>query len=257
MSLLPTVAVAFILNGLAAYGSYRKKAVTVDGAVAGFVLGSVIFVGAGPLGWIMLMWFFGSSSMVGRLSTETKEHGARMHEKGSRRDWIQVTANGGVAATAAAVYRITGHPVALIAVAAALAAATADTWASEIGSLSSHRPRSIVTFRPLPTGTSGGVTLLGTLASLGASFSVAVIFLFGVPGTPWVAGATITGAGFLGSVVDSFLGATVQAQYENHRGERTEIRSGNRLIRGLPVVTNDFVNAASGVLVTAVAVAVA
>ncbi len=256
MPWFPTLLLAILLNGAAAYGSYRKEAVTADGAVAGFLVGATVFAGAGLLGWVMLMWFFGSSSLIGRLSTKTKERAVRMHEKGSRRDWVQVAANGGVAAVAAAVYAVTGHPVALVAVAASLAAATADTWASEIGSLSSHRPRSITTFRPLPTGTSGGVTLLGTLASLGASLSIGTIFLIGAPGTPWGAAATVTVAGFLGSVVDSLLGATVQAQYEDHQGERTEKRAGNRLIRGLPAITNDVVNALSGLLVTAAAAAV-
>ncbi|MFW5976038.1 MAG: DUF92 domain-containing protein [Alkalispirochaetaceae bacterium] len=255
MPSISTLLLAILLNGIAAYGSYRKEAVTADGAAAGFLVGATVFVGAGVAGWFMLMWFFGSSSLIGRLSTETKERAVRMHEKGSRRDWVQVAANGGVAAVGAAAHAITGHPVAIVTVAASLAAATADTWASEIGSLSSHRPRSIVSFRPLPTGTSGGVTLLGTLASLGASLSIALIFLTASPGAPWGAATVVTAAGFLGSIVDSVLGATIQAEYENDEGERTEKRAGNRLIRGLPAVTNDAVNAVSGLLATAAAVA--
>ncbi|MFW6339019.1 MAG: DUF92 domain-containing protein, partial [Alkalispirochaetaceae bacterium] len=105
------------------------------------------------------------------------------------------------------------------------------------------------------TGTSGGVTLLGTLASLGASLSIALIFLTASPGSPWGVATAVTVAGFLGSIVDSVLGATIQAQYENDEGERTEKRAGNRLIRGLPAVTNDVVNALSGLLATAAAVA--
>lgn len=287
MSFLLTLALAIFLNGLAAWGAHRKAAVTRDGAAAGFLLGSAIFVGSGLLGWVMLMWFFGSSSLLSRLSTARKEEASRMHEKGSRRDSTQVAANGGIAAVAAIVYGVTGHSAALVAEAAALAAATADTWASEIGALSSHRPRSIVSFRPLPTGTSGGVTLLGTFASLAAGTSMALIFLVGIPGTlfagspagtptgatlagegaagatlavwlrlrPWAAAGLIALAGFLGSVVDSILGATLQAQYENSRGELTEKSKGNRLIRGFPVVTNDLVNAVSGALVTGLAAA--
>jgi uncharacterized protein (TIGR00297 family) len=247
--------IGILLNGLAAWGAYRKEAVTGDGALAGLLVGTAIFTGSGLLGWVMLMWFFGSSSLLSRLSTPRKEAATRMHDKGSRRDWMQVAANSGVASVAAVVYGITAHPAALVAVAAALAAATADTWASEVGSLSRHRPRSIVTFRYLPTGTSGGVTLLGTLASLGASCSVALIYLVGTPGSPWAAAGIVALAGFVGSVVDSLLGATVQAQYEDSRGERTEKKRGNRLIRGLPFVTNDLVNAVSGAVVTILATA--
>ena len=257
MPLLLTLALAIFLNGLAAWGAHRKEAVTGDGAATGFLLGSAIFVGSGLLGWVMLMWFFGSSSLLSRLSTARKEEASRMHEKGSRRDSTQVAANGGIAAVAAIVYGVTGHSAALVAEAAALAAATADTWASEIGALSSRRPRSIVSFRSLPTGTSGGVTLLGTLASLTAGISVALIFLLGAPGTSSAGAAAglIALAGFLGSVVDSILGATLQAQYAISRGELTEKSKGNRLIRGFPVVTNDLVNAVSGALVAGLAAA--
>lgn len=285
MPLFLTLGLAIVLNGLAAWGAYRKEAVTKDGAAAGFLVGSAIFVGSGLPGWVLLMWFFGSSSLLSRLSTARKEAASRIHEKGSRRDSTQVAANGGFAAAAAIFHGVTGHPAAFVALAAALAAATADTWASEIGALSSRQPRSIVSLRPLPTGTSGGVTLLGTLASLAAGVSVALIFLIAAPGPlvagadytgtaggeaagaaraalvawlrfrPWAAAAIIALAGFLGSVVDSLLGATLQAQYEDSHGALTEKRNGNRLVRGLPVVTNDLVNAVSGAVVTGLAVA--
>ena len=49
--------------------------------------------------------------------------------------------------------------------AGAIAAASADTWATEIGTLSPANPVSIATLRPVQTGMSGGVSILGIAAS--------------------------------------------------------------------------------------------
>lgn len=272
VTLTPLIALA--LNGATAYGAYRKEAVSRSGAVAGFLVGTAIFVGSGVLGWVLLMWFFGSSTLIGKLMTTEKRRAVNRHEKGSRRDWVQVGANGGLPAIASIYFALSGDPLGLLAAAAALASATADTWASEIGALSSRAPRSIITFRRIPTGTSGGVTLLGTAASAGGSVSVALLFFVGAlfsGATPqWdgvitasqgaaatlrIAAGVVALAGFFGSVVDSLLGATLQAQYRDDQGEVTERREGNRLVRGFAPVTNDLVNAVSGLLVTGVALA--
>ena len=251
-----TLLLGVLLNGAAAYGAYRKGAVTADGGVAGFGVGAAIYIGAGPTGWILLMWFFGSSSLIGRLMTDAKRRALEIHEKGERRDWVQVLANGGLAAVAAVLYRTTGSPVALLAVAVSLAASTADTWASEIGVLSSREPRSVITFRRLPPGTSGGVTLLGTAASLAGSLSVALLLFLLSPEARLLELIIVAVAGFFGSLVDSVLGATVQAQYEDSRGVRTEKSRDNKLVRGIGIITNDVVNAASGLIATAAAVTV-
>lgn len=257
MSSSVLVLLALALNGATALGSRIKRAVTIDGAVAGFLVGTIIMIGGGIPAWVMLMWFFGSSTVIGKLTSSGKRRAVELHEKGSERDWVQVLANSGLAAAASALYGITGSPAALLAAAVALAAATADTWASEIGPLSSRPPRSIITGRRLPTGTSGGVTALGTAASLAGGVSVALIYLVTLllrPESGHPAAALIVAAGgLLGSVVDSLLGAAVQAQYVDERGNRTERKEGNTLLRGLPAINNDAVNALSGALVSALA----
>jgi uncharacterized membrane protein len=104
------------------------------------------------------------------------------------------------------------------------------------------------------------------MAFAGAAF-IAVIFatenisLRVLSGGFWWPCAFITMGGFVGSLVDSLLGATLQAQYASE-GIATERRSApdgtpNRLVRGLPVITNDVVNLASCALVTMSAVLLA
>ncbi len=259
MSVVLLAAAAVILNVGAGYAAFQRRSVTGSGALAGALVGTLIFVGGGPGYWIMLMLFFVSSSIAGRAGTRKRPSLERMHERGSRRDYIQVVANGGVAAIAALLLRITGHLGFATATAGALAAATADTWASELGVLSSRPPRSILTRRRLVPGTSGGVSWLGTAAAAAGSLLIAASFAVAEPRvSPLPAFAIILVAGLLGTTVDSLLGATVQAQYRDGTGRPTERRVGeqgpNTRTRGATIVNNDVVNFAS-TLVAAVTAA--
>ena len=113
----------------------------------------------------------------------------------------QVVANGGVAALAA----LAGNWPAF---AGSLAAATADTWATEIGRLSPTPPRLVTTWISVPAGTDGGMTILGTLGGLaGAGFIAGTSYLLK---SPWI--VVIALAGALGMLLDSILGATVQGK---------------------------------------------
>jgi uncharacterized protein (TIGR00297 family) len=262
---------ALSLNILVAVVAFLRRSVTATGAVAGAGTGLVIYLAGGAFYWSVLMAFFFSATIIGRLTgrrgagAQRRESAEAMHAKGSRRDAVQVLANGGLAAAMAAAHALTGRPIWMLGFAIAMAAATADTWASEIGVLSSREPRSILTMRTIPRGTSGGISALGLVASAGGAFFIGVWFAVGYWATHgWNGGelaaivAAITGGGFLGSLLDSFLGATVQAQYwDTHRNAHTERRTNargepNRLVRGAHVLTNDAVNALSGALATAV-----
>ena len=142
------------------------------------------------LGWRgvgLLLAFFVSSSLLSTKRTGRNER--------------QVLANGGVAALAA----LAGHWPWF---AGALAAATADTWATEIGSHSRMLPKLITTGAHVPAATDGGMTLLGTAGGLaGAGFIAALSYLFGQR-----ASLAIAAAGFIGMLVDSLLGAIVQGK---------------------------------------------
>lgn len=252
------------LNLALALGAFFKRAVTPTGALAGAAIGVGIYLSGGFYFWSVLGAFFVSSSVLSRIGKQQKAKLETKPVKGDRRDHIQVTANGGVAMTMAVAYAVTGWPVFMVAFAIALAASTADTWASEIGVLSKRRPVNVLTWKQLEPGTSGGVSVLGLFASLFGSAFIAGWFVIGYWITVgWdlieIAGlfAAITGGGFLGSVVDSVLGASIQAHYwDSITGAITEHRFTdgirNSLARGIHGITNDVVNALSG-LVAAVA----
>ena len=151
-------------------------------------------------------------------------------------------ANGAVAAVAAC---LGSWPAA----AGAIAAAAADTWATEIGSFSTHPPRLITTGAPVPRGRSGGMTLLGTLGGIAGALAIAAVSALVAPSLRgrgvWVVGA----AGIAGMLVDSLAGATLQACNACPSpgcGAITE-RPGQchgtvELIRGKPWLDNDGVN---------------
>jgi uncharacterized protein (TIGR00297 family) len=259
-----TLLIAFLLNGLLASGAYRKQSVDASGAIAGFMLGTIIFL-AGTFGfWIILVTFFLSSSLLSRLGAVRKEQSGKMHQRGHRRDWVQVTANGGVGTLFALLYLLTGAQICATAFAAAFAAANADTWASEIGVLSRRPPVSVLDGRPLSPGTSGGVSPLGYGAAAAGSLLIAAVYfsmqlLQTRPLFALVAETTmIFASGFLGAWIDSLIGATIQAKYlcsvEGTETERSRSNGQrNNLVRGFRFMTNDAVNFLSGFLSTSAA----
>lgn len=258
---------ALLCNLLLAFGAYKRRAVSLDGAVAGFTVGFIAFISGGMLFWIILGSFFVSSSLLSPLGRRRKEALKRMHEKGSRRDAWQVIANAGVGSAAALAYLWRPESAFLGAYAASFAAANADTWASEIGVLSRAKARSLITLRPVRTGASGGVSLLGLAASVAGGGFIACVTLSGLlllPTTiPWglsdllILGVILSGSGLLGSLIDSLLGAGLQALYRDEAGVPTE-RSGDGerkypLIKGVRWITNDMVNFLSILIASVVA----
>jgi uncharacterized protein (TIGR00297 family) len=273
--LLP--AAGFLLNAVAALIALWRGWVDRGGAVSGLVVGGVIFAAGGPYFWLILMAFFLSSTLLGRVRREEKRWLEAVHEKGGKRDLFQVFANGGLGMIAAVIYRLTGDPAWAVGFAVSFASSNADTWASELGVLSRGAPISLLSFKPVPRGISGGVSLFGTAAALAGALFIALFFsagnlLLGVfPYRFFALAAFIAAAGFLGSFVDSFLGATVQAQYvedgRNTAGpdgaslmterSRGEAGTPNRRVRGLAFVNNDAVNLASCASITLAAVLLA
>lgn len=247
-----------VLAALIVAVAARARALSPSGAIAAFFVGAVAYGAGGFAVAVPLIAFFLSGSLLSRLHDRRARDARAVAYKGSTRDAVQVLANGGVAAlcTAASGLVSSAHAERFVAAAiGALAAAAADTWATEIGILSRTAPRSIVTWKPVRAGVSGGVTALGFLASvaggamIGAIASAAQVLPAGF--WRWTAfGAVI---GLAGSVFDSFLGATIQSAWQcNACGEPCEgptHRCGASAgrTRGLGFFDNDAVNAATTV----------
>lgn len=222
---LPEVWLAFGLSGLLAFGAYVRRSLTVDGALAAAAVGGLVWMGLGRTGFVVLCTFFLTSTLLGKVAKGRKRDFESRYSKGHRRDAFQVIANGGVAACCggvlwyqslgAASVSANGLATAIgVAACASLASANGDTWATELGVLSSGEPWHLSTLKRVPRGTSGAVSGVGILVSwLGAS-AIALTASVLDPRLGANAALTIAVAGFTGAAVDSVLGATLQRQYE-------------------------------------------
>ena len=239
------ILIILVFLAAAAIFSYRKRFLILSGVSTAIVLGFIVFFIGGISGIAIFLFFFISASMLSRLSDGRNT----VADKTGRRDMMQVIANGVPASLMLVLYGLSHNPAFLGAFAAAIAEAEADTAASSIGMLSARPPVSIVTFTPVPPGLSGGVTALGIVSSLAFSSLIAVLYM-GTFGCVIPELLTIAAAGFLGSLFDSFLGATVQVHYRKEDGTLTEksLDNGKALerARGIPFLDNDIVNLLSG-----------
>ncbi len=249
------------------YAAYHLHALSLSGGIAAAILGTIIF-GLGGLGWaLVLLSFFISSSGLSKLFSLQKESTGLSFSKGSRRDAWQVAANGGMAGVLALIYFIIawrspenswGQHL-WVGFASSLAAANADTWATELGLLNPGLPVLIGTLRKVPKGTSGAVSLVGTLASLAGSVlmgGVAVLSISAGWGPimrlkPGIQFLIIAGSGMVGSLIDSVSGATVQSVYycpvckkETEQHPLHNCGSATSPKRGFSWLNNDLVNAA-------------
>lgn len=244
--------------------AHRVHALSARGALAAIVVGTGVFTGLRIRGAAMLLAFFTSSTLLGRLPTSVRFE----QRRGRERDAVQVLANGGVAAVLALASSLTRRqfrPLFIAGFGGAVATTTADTWATEIGSRSRTRPRSILTLRPTALGASGGVTMAGLAASAAGASLIAGLASASIASRPRQAlmlTIPIAVGGFMGSLVDSLLGATVQeVRFCEVCAVETEERvhrcgTQTRMTRGASWCNNDTVNAIATTTGAAVAIVI-
>jgi uncharacterized protein (TIGR00297 family) len=244
-----------VFSALISIFAYRFKLLTSDGASASFLLGAIIF-GTGGIGFALpLLFFFFSSSLLSRYKSGMKSKYKDIFEKSGARDKNQVLANGVIAGILSFIYFLFPASSVYCAYLACLATVNADTWGTEIGILSRAEPMSLRTFRKVPPGSSGGVSLIGTVSSLSGSFFLVLSgFLPGISPVPFKLELflIIVMAGFLGSFIDSLLGAFLQAQYLcpicNKSTERkTHCNFDTKRVSGISWLNNDLVNFLSSI----------
>jgi len=242
--------IAVFLALFVSIASYRAKFLDKSGAVATFILAIIIF-GFGGWKWsIPILVFFISSSLLSKIGKNREADLKAIFEKGSRRDYIQVLANGGMAGLIMIIYIFLKTPQLYWFYLAAITAATADTWGTEIGTLSKQLPLLITSFKKVPVGTSGGITFLGISgAVLGALILSASGWIYlANPRSQTIIILLIAASGFAGSIVDSLLGATIQIKYRcpgcsqiTEKRKHCEGVSTN-IVSGIKWINNDMVN---------------
>jgi uncharacterized protein (TIGR00297 family) len=232
-----------------ALAAHRARSLTRSGAMAAVVIGSLAVAVSWSWGALVVAYFV-MTSALSRIGGDAKRRAPSIIDKTGPRDAVQVLANGGVFAIAALGMLVRPHDAWLALAAGALAASAADTWATEIGTAFGGEPRSILTLKPVPPGSSGGVSIAGTTAALGGATAVALVAL--ILGTPVHTCIAAAVGGFAGAIIDSVIGATLQAQRWCNRcaiaTERAVHDCGEptRIAGGLHWMNNDAVNFLSG-----------
>lgn len=249
------ICLGLLASSLIAWLSYSRKSLSKSGSITAALIGALLYTTGTVVWYGALLAFFISSSLLSKLKTPDKSKMEALFEKSGPRDAGQVLANGGLPTLVCVLHFIWPAsfwwPIYL----GLLSTVNADTWATEIGTWLKGTPRSLLTFKKVPPGTSGGVSPSGTLAALAGalfigffgfvqigSYDSAIDLLF----------ITAIG-GFLGALADSLLGATVQAQYRCSVCEALVESSmhhqiPSKRIKGYAFMTNDVVNLLSSLI---------
>lgn len=233
------IAIAFTITSFIVFGVMVKRLLTPSASLCALVLGTALYVLAGPIAFGALILFFLTSSII--------EHYHHKPLQERQRNLDQVQENSLAAVLLAIMYYVTGSDIALTACFVAIAGATADTWSSGIGYYSNEPVKSILTNKPLPKGESGGITKLGTLGGALGALLIASFSLLSPGHHAFVRFIIVFVFGFLTTILDSIFGVFLQAKYyDKEKGVILEEKPKNmkniERVSGYQFLTNGMVN---------------
>lgn len=242
----------FFLSLIISAGALRIKFLTLSGSVGTFLLAFLIF-GLGGWQWTLpILSFFILSSLLSKLREKRNPSVNSYFAKSGSRDFYQVLANGGLGGILVFINQIFPNTIWYFTYSGIIASSCADTWATEIGTLTRNRTYNILNFKMVEQGSSGGVSLTGFLGSFIGAFFISVVSVLYVENNKMEFILLITFAGFAAALFDSFLGASLQAQYrcpvcdrivdKNMHCNKDAVK-----YRGVNFVNNDLVNLAAGI----------
>lgn len=200
------IGIALLLAFIFGLSAFVLNWLTYDGALAAGIFGTISY---GIGNWevaLVVLFFFISASLVSKDIAATEDSFSIKFRRDSRQVW----ANGFWLCLWILVWFISDIEAFLIASIASIAAATADTWATELGSNIKSRTYLVTNMREVSAGTDGGISLKGSVAALIGSAVIATLFWMPNNEIPLYVVITITIAGFLGCFIDSYLGARFQ-----------------------------------------------
>jgi uncharacterized protein (TIGR00297 family) len=215
--LLPVCALSF--GVLLALLVWRFRAATPYAAVTGGLVAAALYI-ATP-GWRTALWPLIALLLLTLTATRfgrSRKEKLGVAEARSGRTAAQVAANLGVATLASmplgldrffSFPRVFSANAMRLALVAALAEAAADTLSSEFGEVLGGEPRLLTSFRRVPAGTDGAISLAGTASGLAAAAMVSLTAAFALDFTPEQTGIIVIAA-IVGLFVDSLLGAVLE-----------------------------------------------
>lgn len=243
--------ISLLLSFLLAFFAYLKKSFTIAGLSTAFIICFIMCICGSYQAFLSLLMLFLITIVTDKIKKKEKESIIKdKHEKNDKRDAYQVLDNLLLACIFIIIYRLSNNIVFLKLFFISLAVSAADTSASGIGVLS-KKSFNILTFKKAERGLSGNVSILGFIASLLASFFVALLYL--VHEKSLITVLIIMFFGFFGAILDSVLGC-VQVKYKCMKcGSVTErnmhCESKTQYYNGIKFLNNDRVNLISNIII--------
>ncbi|GAB2824813.1 DUF92 domain-containing protein [Ferruginibacter profundus] len=233
-----SVAVFAALSIFAVY----KKWLTVSGAVAACWVALLLYVTGGYKAFVAPGIFLISGSLLSKLNKPQKEKEGR--------NAVQVFANGIIGVALMVLFGSTQQHIYLITAILSFSISMADSCSSETGIFFKGTTIDILSFKKLPVGVSGGISLTGTLAGLAGAVLIAAVATYGYHFS-FTVFAWIAVGGFTGMLADSVLGSWLQVKYSTANGVVSDDAvDGAKQLKGLAWCTNDAVNILSNMLTT-------
>jgi uncharacterized protein (TIGR00297 family) len=247
-------ALGWLLGGIFLLFAYRRGLLSKDGALSALILAIIIMSIRLWDAAIPMLYFFFSAALLGKWNKKW-DHREIKEAKGRSRDLVQVFANGGVAmlALVLGVSPCIDANHAYLIFLVVMAGSTADTWATEIGTMKRGSAYFLIGWKKVPVGLSGGVSVWGTFAAFVGAFSMGVVAVaLGAMDWHWI--WWVAGLGWLSSLFDSLLGQFLQYRWKD-QGRWREDRPHGAPVHssGYRWITNDMVNLLSGMAIALIA----
>lgn len=249
----------------------KKKSLDLSGAIAAFFVGVLTFK-SGFYFTIILLFFFFSSSKLTKYKADIKKQREEDYHENQGRNWKQVLANGGFPTLLCYFYLSNNFssPIVfgknqletflLLSYLCAYCCNCGDTWSSELGILSSEEPFHVLTFKRVPHGTNGGISKIGTIASVVAGLIYGIIiysyiliqkffYNFSLENQYKIIFFTIFSSTF-GSIIDSILGSIFEySGYCNEKKMIVKVKSPTTIhISGMNLLDGNGVNFVSNII---------
>ena len=229
--------------------AYKGSSLSKSGMAGATVVGAFIFTIGGVAWLVPLGVFFVLASVLSKIGKKRKQELKNIVLKGGRRDISQVYANGGIGLLLVLIYHFIPDTKIYIMFLASFAAANADTWGTEIGTYFKKTTRSIINFKKVPPGTSGGVSSAGSIGGVAGAALVALSGIYFLPpqSDRLAIFGVVTISGLLGALIDSYVGGLFQAEYtcpeckiKTERLIHCDINT--EMTAGIKWINNDMVN---------------
>ncbi|CAG8534743.1 7445_t:CDS:10, partial [Diversispora eburnea] len=262
--------IARLLQERLAYNGISKKSLSISGAISAFLLGFGTLINEWSVFPVIMLVFYFTSSKLTKYKAERKKQLEEDHLEGGQRTATQVICNALTGTVIALIHQYhyggnlrcliddRGSRMLLYMCLGHYSTCNGDTWASELGILNTSWPILITSFKKVPPGTNGGISELGLFASIMGGFIIgisAVISIFLSCGSCnfWLEIISISSlAGLLGSLIDSFLGATIQISVFSEKSKKITYKesksSDTRVISGIDILDNNQINFVSSLL---------